>query len=214
MWFSGPLISRLSEHLGRDSVCSAYTGRTWGQREDKRPKLFASSTEAERRPGQTTDLAKADEEMVYLFVEFGGQPRLQVEPTREKVNKHRQREPGQSSFSSHLVSSGFFVGGLCHLSLLVIRCTWTSTPMPTFLIAQLFSTMLRKIRWDGITHISQAACRHRKAILGPTPGSEHSSSTVLGTSESNSSRRRCAACLMYLIDPSYENFCVGRQRED
>ena len=48
------------------------------------------------------------------------------------------------------------------------------------------------------THISHAACKHRKAILGPTPGSEHSSSTVFGTSESNSSRKRCAACLMYL----------------
>ena len=48
------------------------------------------------------------------------------------------------------------------------------------------------------THISHAACKHKNAIFGPTPGSEHSSSTVLGTSPSNSSRSRCAACRMYL----------------
>jgi len=48
------------------------------------------------------------------------------------------------------------------------------------------------------TYISQAACKHKMAIFGPTPGSGQSSTTVFGTSESNSSRRRCAACLIYL----------------
>lgn len=69
--------------------------------------------------------------------------------------------------------------------------------MPTFLIGPIIQHAAREKK-GGITHISHAACKHRKAILGPTPGSEHSSSTVFGTSESNSSRRRCAACLMYL----------------
>ena len=49
-----------------------------------------------------------------------------------------------------------------------------------------------------MTDISQAACKHKNAIFGPTPGSEQSSSTVFGTSESKSSRRRRAACLIYL----------------
>jgi len=48
------------------------------------------------------------------------------------------------------------------------------------------------------TYISQAAHEHRKAVFGPTPGSEQSSSTVFGTSESNSSRRRSAACRICL----------------
>ncbi len=52
-----------------------------------------------------------------------------------------------------------------------------------------------------MTHISHAACKHRKAIFGPTPGSEHSSSTVRGTSDPNTSRRRTAACLIYLQSP-------------
>lgn len=57
--------------------------------------------------------------------------------------------------------------------------------------------------WE--TDISQAACKHRKAIFGPTPGSEQSSSTVFGTSELKSSRRRCAACLIYLDSISPES---------
>jgi hypothetical protein len=71
--------------------------------------------------------------------------------------------------------------------------------MPTFLsltVSQGQSTASLKYR----TNISQAACKQRNAIFGPTPGNEHSSSTVFGTSESKSSRRRCAACLMYLVN--------------
>ena len=52
------------------------------------------------------------------------------------------------------------------------------------------------------TDMFQAACKHKKAIFGPTPLSETSSSTVFGTSESKSSRRRCAACLIYLVSVS------------
>jgi hypothetical protein len=80
--------------------------------------LFASSTNRRRRL-RPTDLAKTDEEMVYLFVEFGGQPRLQVESTDIRSVENQNC----SSFFLYLVSSGFFVGCLCHLSLLVIRCT-------------------------------------------------------------------------------------------
>lgn len=44
-----------------------------------------------------------------------------------------------SSFGSHdsrfsRVCSGCFVGGWCHPSLFVIRWTWTSTPIPSFLL--------------------------------------------------------------------------------
>ncbi len=134
-------------------------------------------------------------------------PRLQVEtaysPTDKLVRENGARRPINEchrSFS-RLVSSGVFVGGLCHLSLLVIRCTWTSTPMPTFL-SQTSSTRVRSQEDSEYerTHISQAACKHRKAIFGPKPGSEQSSSTVFGISESNSSqaRRRCAARRIYL----------------
>jgi hypothetical protein len=66
--------------------------------------------------------------------------------------------------------------------------------------------------WEA--DISQAACKHRKAIFGPTPGSEQSSSTVFGTSELKSSRRRCAACLIYLDSISHENAEEERVRTD
>jgi hypothetical protein len=50
----------------------------------------------------------------------------------------------------------------------------------------------------GRTHKSRSACKHKKAVFGPTLGSEQSSSTVFGTSEPNSSRRRFAVCRIYL----------------
>ena len=53
----------------------------------------------------------------------------------------------------------------------------------------------------GSAYNFHATCNARKAILGPTPGNEHSSSTVLGTSPLNSSLSFCAACLMYLSAP-------------
>ena len=58
----------------------------------------------------------------------------------------------------------------------------------------------------GRTHISKAVCKRKNAIFGPTPGfsiSEQSSSTVFGTSESNSSHRH-TACRIY-------HFPVGHQ---
>ena len=63
------------------------------------------------------------------------------------------------------------------------------------------------------TDIFQAACKHKKAIFGPTPLSETSSSTVFGTSESKSSRRRCAACLIYLVSVSTNLEKEGRGGE-
>ena len=58
------------------------------------------------------------------------------------------------------------------------------------------------------THISQALCKHRNAILGPTPVRDQSSSTVFGTSLLKSSLSLKAACLMYpvflLQNPSFE----------
>ena len=57
---------------------------------------------------------------------------------------------------------------------------------------------------DADAHKSHATCKVRNAILGPTPGNEHNSSTVLGTSQSKSSRSRIAAFLMYLQDVNFE----------
>lgn len=51
---------------------------------------------------------------------------------------------------------------------------------------------------DGQTYRFQAICRARKAILGPTPGNEHKSSAVFGTSDAKSSWSLWAVCLIYL----------------
>src|SRR5271155_1249632 len=90
--------------------------------------------------------------------------------------------PCHLSFGSHpssqyLVSSGFFV--LCQPQRFVIRCTCTSTPMPS--------------------SIPHAADMQRYAILGPTPGRRINPSTVEGISLSCSSRSIAAAALIYLV---------------
>ena len=59
-----------------------------------------------------------------------------------------------------------------------MRWTCVSTPMPT---------------------LSPMLCICRKAILGPTPGSEQSSSTVRGTSPSKRSRRISATRRTYSV---------------
>ena len=50
----------------------------------------------------------------------------------------------------------------------------------------------------------------KSAILGPTPGSEHSSSTVLRTSASKASCNRRAVCLMCLV-PKKKKHESGRE---
>ena len=66
--------------------------------------------------------------------------------------------------------------------------------MPTLLRVHQYFDMGVEV----VTYTSQAVCRHKNAILGPTPGNEHRSSTVFGTSESNQSLNINALCLMYL----------------
>ncbi|KAJ4609983.1 hypothetical protein HRR85_006251 [Exophiala dermatitidis] len=84
---------------------------------------------------------------------------------------------GSQASRQALVSSGVFV--LCQPHRLVMRCTCTSTPMPS--------------------SRPQAADMHRYAIFGPTPGRLTSPSIVSGISELNRSFRMSAACLMYLV---------------
>lgn len=64
------------------------------------------------------------------------------------------------------------------------------------------------------TYNFHATWSARNAILGPTPGSEQSSSTVFGTSESKSSCNRCAVCLMYLFaEKKRGRMIVGHSHE-
>ena len=58
---------------------------------------------------------------------------------------------------------------------------------------------LQLYRNSRYTYSFQAVCKARNAIFGPTPGREHSSSTVFGTSDSKSSRNFCAACFRYPV---------------
>lgn len=96
---------------------------------------------------------------------------------------------------TYRVCSGVFVGGLCHPRRLVIRWTWTSTPIPSCLNKRSFKTH-RDLKES--TDLSHAIWRARKAIFGPTPGNEHSSSTVSGTSELKLSLRSIADRFRYL----------------
>ena len=66
--------------------------------------------------------------------------------------------------------------------------------MPTLLRVHQYFDMGVEV----VTYTSQAVCRHKNAILGQTPGNEHKSSTVFGTSESNQSLNINVLCLMYL----------------
>ena len=67
-----------------------------------------------------------------------------------------------------------------------------------------------------MTHKFHATCSVKNAILGPTPGREHSSSTVFGRSESNSSRSLRAAFFRYLSKDLYQAFQkrVGKERAE
>lgn len=87
------------------------------------------------------------------------------------------RSLGSQDSNAALVSSGCFV--LCHPQRFVIRCTWTSTPMPSSL--------------------PQALLMQRYAILGPTPGSDTRPSMVSGISEFHLSRSISAAALIYFV---------------
>lgn len=87
------------------------------------------------------------------------------------------RSLGSQDSRAALVCSGCCV--LCQPHRLVIRCTWTSTPIPS--------------------SRPQAALIQRYAIFGPTPGKETNPSMVSGISEFHLSRRSSAACLMYFV---------------
>lgn len=62
------------------------------------------------------------------------------------------------------------------MSLLVIRCMWSSMRADVYIyFAQIKTSRKRK----GEEHMLHTVCMHRKAILGATPDSERSLSSLL-----------------------------------
>lgn len=109
------------------------------------------------------------------FLPTGAQMVWPKPTSNQLISCHLSR--GSQLSSAALVCSGVLV--VCHPHRFVMRCTCTSTPMP--------STR------------PHAVGRTRCAILGPTPGNATRPSKVSGISPSHSSRQMAAACLRYLV---------------
>ena len=99
-------------------------------------------------------LAKSHEHMVYLGVKFSRKPRLKVQ-TEDREHVNSMCSALDEVIETYRVSSGFFVGGLCHPSRFVILWTCTSTPIPTFLGKSACQCQRHRVKRAGIQTCSR-----------------------------------------------------------